>query len=120
MLGLIDEGLVPNLLIEGDFTSRLEIIKDVPKGTCIYHFEDIDIHKAKKILGDRVCIRGCVPMRLLVLGTPQEVRDYCKELIDVLGEGGGFIMDATMASEDVKPENMRAMIEFTKEYGVYK
>ncbi len=120
MLGLIDEGLVPNLLIEGDFTSRLEIIKDVPKGTCIYHFEDIDIHKAKKILGDRVCIRGCVPMRLLALGTPQEVRDYCKELIDVLGEGGGFIMDATMASEDVKPENMRAMIEFTKEYGVYK
>jgi len=120
MLGLIDNGLIPNLLIEGDYTSRLEIIKDVPKGKCIYHFENVDIHKAKKMLGDRVCIRGSVPLRLLALGTPQEVRDYCKELIDVLGEGGGFIMDASMASEDAKPENIRAMIEFTKEYGVYR
>ena len=119
MMGLIDKGLVPNLLIEGDFTSRLDVIKDIPAGTCIYHFEDVDIQKAKKILDNRVCIRGSVPIRLLVLGTPQEVRDYCKELIDVLGEGGGFIMDGAMASEDVKPENMRAMIEFTKEYGLY-
>lgn len=120
MLGLIDNGFIPNLLIEGDYTSRLEIIKDVPKGKCIYHFENIDLRKAKKILGDRVCIRGSVPIRLLALGTPQEVRDSCRELIDVLGEGGGFIMDASMASEDAKPENVRAMIEFTKEYGVYR
>jgi uroporphyrinogen-III decarboxylase len=117
--GLVANGLVPNLFFEGDFTSRLEIIKDVPQGTCIYHFETVDIQKAKKILGGHVCFRGSVPIRSLVLGTPQEVRDSCKELIDVLGDGGGFIMDAAMASEDVKPENMRAMIEFTKEYGVY-
>jgi uroporphyrinogen-III decarboxylase len=120
ILGLIDNGLVPNLLIEGDFTSRLEIIKDVPPGTCIFHFENVDIYKVKKILGDRVCIRGSVPARTLILGTPQDVKDACKELIDVLGDGGGFIMDASMATEDVKPENMRTMIEFTREYGVYK
>jgi len=120
MSGVIDNGLVPNLLIEGDYTSRLEIIKDVPKGKCIYHFERVDLHKAKKILGDRVCIRGSVPAQLLCTGTPQEVRDSCKQLIDVLGEGGGFIMDASIVSEDMKPENVRAMIEFTKEYGVYR
>ena len=118
--GLVDNGLVPSLLIEGDYTSRLDIIKDVPEGKCVYHFEQIDIRKAKKILSDRVCIRGSVPIQLMCLGTPQEVKDYCKELIDVLGEGGGFIMDASMASEDIKPENMRAMIEFTKEYSVYR
>jgi len=120
MLRLIDVGLVPNLLIEGDYTSRLEIIKDVPRGTCIYHFEQVDIRKAKKILGNHVCIRGSVPIQLMCTSTPQEVKDYCKELIDVLGEGGGFIMDASCASEDAKPENVKAMIDFTKEYGVYK
>ncbi len=119
MLILIDNGVVPNLLIEGDYTSRLEIIKDVPPGTCIYHFEHIDIHKAKKVLGDRVCIRGCVPIHHLTLGTPDAVRAAAKEQIDVLGEGGGYIMDTTMASEQVKPENMKALIDFTKEYGVY-
>jgi uroporphyrinogen-III decarboxylase len=120
MLEVIDNGLVPNLLIEGDYTSRLEIIKDVPKGKCIYHFERVDLHKAKKILGDRVCIRGSVPLGLMATGTPQQVKEYCKELIDILGEGGGFIMDASCASEDAKPENMKAMMEFTKEYGVYR
>jgi uroporphyrinogen-III decarboxylase len=120
MLVLIDNGFVPNLLIEGDYTSRLEIIKDVPPGSCIYHFEHIDIHKAKKILGDRVCIRGCVPIHLMLFGTPDDVRAAAKEQIDVLGEGGGYIMDTTIASEQVKPENMKALIDFTKEYGVYK
>jgi uroporphyrinogen-III decarboxylase len=120
IVGLTEHGLVPNLFFEGDYTSRLEIIKDVPKGQCVYHFENVDLHKAKTLLGDRVCLRGSVPMRTLALGTPQDVRDACKELIDVLGEGGGFIMDASMASEDAKPENMKAMIDFTKEYGVYK
>ncbi len=120
MLILIENGLVPNLLIEGDYTSRLEIIKDVPPGTCIYHFEHIDIHKAKKILGDRVCIRGCVPIHLMTLGSPDEVRAAAKEQIDVLGEGGGYMMDTTMASEQVKPENMKALSDLTREYGVYK
>ena len=120
VLGLIDNGLVPDLFIEGDYTSRLDIIKDVPAGKCMYHFEQVDIHKAKKILGDHVCLRGSVPIQLMWTGTPQEVKDYCKKLIDVVGEGGGFIMDISTASEDIKPENMRAMIEFTKEYGVYK
>ncbi len=117
---LIDNGFVPDLLCEGDFTSRLEIIKDVPPGTCIYHFEQIDIYKAKKVLGDRVCIRGCVPIRIMILGTPDDVRASAKEQIDVLGEGGGYIMDTTMASEQIKPENMKALMEFTKEYGVYR
>ena len=120
MMILIDNGFIPNLLIEGDYTSRLEIIKDVPPGTCIYHFEHIDLHKAKKVLGDRVCIKGCVPIHLMTLGTPDDVRKAAKEQIDILGEGGGYMMDTTMASEQVKPENMKALMDVTKEYGVYK
>jgi uroporphyrinogen-III decarboxylase len=120
MLILIENGYVPNLLVEGDYTSRLEIISDVPPGSCIYHFEHIDIHKAKKILGDKVCIRGCVPIHHMTLGTPDDVRAAAKEQIDVLGEGGGYMIDTTMASEQVKPENMKALIDFTKEYGVYQ
>ncbi len=120
MMMLIENGRVPHLLLEGDFTSRLEIIKDVPPGTCVYHFEEVDIPKAKEVLGDRVCLRGKVPIQLMWMGTPQDVKDYCKNLIDIWGEGGGFIMDLVMASEQIKPENMKAMIEFTKEYGVYR
>lgn len=119
ILGLVENGLVPNLLIEGDYTSRLDIIKDVPRASCIYHFEEIDMVKAKRVLGDQVCIRGGLPIQLMWTGTPNQVRERCREVIEILGDGGGYLMDISTASEDVKPENMRAAIEATKEYGVY-
>jgi len=118
--GLIDEGLIPWLFIEGDYTSRLETIRDIHRGKAIYHFELTDVVKAKEVLGDVVCIRGGVPNSLLYTGSSQEVKDCCKKLIDVVGRGGGFIMDAGAVIDEAKPENIKAMIDFTKEYGVYR
>jgi len=119
IVGLIDEGLTPWLLVEADYTSRLEIMGDIPRGKAIYHFEQTDIFRAKEVLGDVVCIRGGVPSSLLCTGTPEEVKSRCKQLIDTVGKGGGYIMDAGALIDDAKPENMKAMIDFTKEYGVY-
>jgi uroporphyrinogen-III decarboxylase len=119
IIGLIDEGLTPWLFVEADYTSRLEIMRDIPKGKAIYHFERTDIFRAKEVLGDVICIRGGLPNSLLCTGTPQDVRDYCRKLIDVIGKGGGYIMDATALIDDAKLENMKAMMDFTKEYGVY-
>jgi uroporphyrinogen-III decarboxylase len=120
MIALIDQGLTPYLLLEGKWGSgRLEVISDIPKGKAIYHFEGVDIYEAKEILGKVVCIKGNVPTSLLVIGTPQEVKDYSKKLIDVLGKDGGFIMDAGAIIDEVKPQNIKAMTDCTKEYGVY-
>jgi uroporphyrinogen-III decarboxylase len=56
---------------------------------------------------------------MLLSGTPDDVREYCKKLIDTAGKGGGFIMDSAVMLDEAKPENLKAMIDFTKEYGVY-
>lgn len=120
ILALIDEGLTPCTFFEGDYTSRLEIIGDIPAGKAIYWFERTDIFKAKEVLGDRVCIKGNVPSSLLCTGTPGEVRDYCRKLIDVVGKGGGFIMDGDIGiADEAKIENVKTMVDFTREYGVY-
>ena len=119
ILALIDEGLNSFVFWEGDCTSRLELIGDIPRGKAVYMFESTNIFKAKEILGDVVCIRGNVPLSILLAGTPNDVKDYCKKLIDVVGKGGGFIMDASTNLDDAKPENLKVMIEFTKEYGRY-
>jgi uroporphyrinogen-III decarboxylase len=119
MVELIRQGLTPCPLWEGDCTSRLEIIRDIPAGKAIYAFEATDLVKAKSILGDTVCIRGNVPLSVLVTGTPEDVKAYCKKLIDVVGKDGGYIMDSSTSLDDAKPENVKAMFEFTKEYGVY-
>jgi hypothetical protein len=117
MLGIIEAGYVPMAFFEGNYNTRLEIIKDIPKGKAIYWFEQIDIYEAKKVLGDRVCIRGNVPIFMLQIGTPQDVRDYVKELIDVFGKDGGLIVDCGGWFDDAKHENVKAMVEATMEFG---
>jgi hypothetical protein len=119
ILGIIDEGLIPVPFAEGSYDSRLEIIRDLPKGKVVWRFDQTDMSRAKEILGDRACIYGNVPAPILDTGTPDEVKAYCKQLIDVAGKGGGFILSPGSSLDMAKPENVRAMIEFTKEYGIY-
>lgn len=121
ILSLIEEGLTPMVFWEGNCTSRLETIRDIPRGKAIYWFEQTDIFKAKEILGDTVCIRGNVPAAMLNIGSPEDVKAYCKKLIDVIGKGGGFILDGAIGIPDeAKPENVKAMAESVSEYGIYK
>lgn len=120
MLALIDAGLTPYPFFEGQYASRLEIIADIPRAKAVYMFEHTDIFRAKEVLGDRACLRGNVPASLLISGSPDEVRDYCKKLIDIAGKGGGFMMDgASGIPDEARVENVRAMAETTREYGVY-
>jgi uroporphyrinogen-III decarboxylase len=116
MLALIREDLTPYLFWEGDCTSRLPFIGDIPAGKAMYRFEATDIFKAKDALRDKVCIRGNVPISLLATGTPDDVKAYCRKTIDYVGEGGGFMMDASAGVTDARPENLSTMFEFSREY----
>lgn len=117
--GLIDEGLVPLLFAEGSYNSRLDIIKELPKGKVIWHFDQTDMQKAKKTLGDTACIMGNVPSSLLVSGTPEQVKTYCRQLIATAGKNGGFILASGAVLDEGKAENVRAITEAAREYGIY-
>ena len=119
ILGLVEEGAVPLLFAEGSYNNRLEIIKDLPRGKVVWYFDRTDMFKAKKILGDNACIAGNVPASLLCTGTPKEVKAYCRKLIEVCGEGGGFILTGGASIDKGDPDNLRAMTEAVMEYGVY-
>ncbi len=59
-------------------------------------------------------------LSLLTTGTAGDVKEYCRKLIEDCAAGGGYIL-STGASVDKAPaENIRAMMEGAKEYGVYK
>ena len=120
LLGLIEGGCIPFPALEGHWGSRLEIIQDIPKGKTMWMVDQTDMAKAKETLGKNACLIGNVSSSMLKLGTPQDVRDYAKKLIDTAGKGGGFIMSNGAFFDEAKPENVKAMVEFTKEYGVYK
>ena len=55
----------------------------------------------------------------MTAGTPEEVNAYCKELIEVAGKGGGFILTNGCGVDHAKAENVKIMIEAGKEYGAY-
>lgn len=119
LVALAHEGLFPVVLVEGGSTSRLEIMQDVPEGKICYIFEQVDMVKAKQVLAGKACVAGNVPLSVLATGTPDQVRAYCRKLIDAVGKDGGYIMSSGGSMDDARPENIRAMIDLTKEYGVY-
>ena len=120
IVGLIEAGCIPFPALEGHWGSRLDIIKDVPKGKTAWMVDQTDMKRAKETLGKNACLLGNVPSSMLRLAAPEEVKAYCRELIDTVGRGGGFIMGNGAFFDEAKPENVKAMVEVTKEYGVYK
>jgi uroporphyrinogen-III decarboxylase len=118
MMGLINEGLIPLPFAEGNYEPRLEIIKDLPRSSTIWFFEHMDMAKAKKILG-HTCIAGNVPVTMMVTGKPAEVKERCRQLIEVCAPGSGYILTAGAWMDIGNPDNLRAMMEAAKEYGVY-
>jgi len=120
MLGLIEEGCIPVMFGEGSYSQRLKIIADLPKGKCIWWFDQTDMRRAKEILDDVCCIAGNVPTALMTAGTPDEVTAYYRELIEVAGKDGGFVLTNGCGVDHAKAENVKAMIEAGREYGVYR
>jgi uroporphyrinogen-III decarboxylase len=67
-----------------------------------------------------MCFWGNVPASLLCTGTPQQVKDDVKELIDLFGGTGALMIDGTQGIPDeARPENVLAMREATDEFGVF-
>jgi hypothetical protein len=120
ILGLIEKGQTPLVFYEGDYTSRLEYLLELPKGKIYAHFDTTDMFRAKEVLKGHTCISGNVPCSLLQAGTPDDVKAHAKKLIDVCGKDGGFIMSTRSPVDDVKPDTLKALIDFTIEYGVYR
>ncbi len=119
MLGLVEEGCIPIMFAEGGYSQRLEIIADFPKGKCVWWFDQTDMKRAKEVLGDMCCIAGNVGTALMTAGTPDEVKAYCKELIETAGKDGGFILTNGCGVDHAKAENVKAMMEAGLEYGAY-
>lgn len=117
---IIEKGHTPLVFFEGDYTSRLEHLLEVPKGKIFAHMDSTDIFKAAAVLKGHMVISGNVPCSLLQAGTPDDVREYCKKMIDVCAKDGGFIMSTRSPVDDARPDTLKAMIDFTVEYGRYQ
>ena len=116
---LIECGKVPYIFCEGRYDRRLDCLTEVPPGKVHYLFENVDMAVAKKKLGSIACISGVFPAASLDRETPEQIRDKTRRLIDICAPGGGFIFMTSCGLGHCKPENVAAMFETVREYGVY-
>ena len=105
---------------EGDWNHHLDAFAELPPASIVYHVDHADIFAVHRRLGDRFCLSGGIPNTLLWHGSPDDVRAYAKKVIDGVAADGGYIMDASaIMQNDTSIENLRALTDFTHEYGVY-
>jgi hypothetical protein len=120
LLGIIEEGLVPMPFAEGNYIPRLEIIQDMPRASMAWYFEFMDMARAKETVGRNNCIVGNLPISVVVTGTAAQVKEGCRELIETCAPGGGYILAASASMDKGRIENLHAMMDAAKEYGLYK
>jgi hypothetical protein len=107
---IIDEGVVCDIHIDGNWERDLSYFKDFPKGKIVFETDGMtDIYKIKEVLGSTACIKGDVAAAKLVLSTPDEVYDYASKLVKDMGDG--FILSSGCSiPPNAKVENVKAMI----------
>ncbi|AKA67419.1 uroporphyrinogen decarboxylase family protein [Clostridium scatologenes] len=107
---IIEEGVVCDIHIDGNWERDLHYFKDFPKGRIVFETDGMtDIYKIKEELGGHACIKGDVPAAKLVLSSPDEIYDYSTKLIKDMGQG--FILSSGCSiPPNAKVENVKAMI----------
>ncbi len=117
---LWSEGFQTLFYAEGKWDYHLESFAELPERSIVYHVDQGDIFKAHQVFGDKFCLSGGIPNALLGHGSPDDIRQCCKKIIDGVARDGGYIMDSgAIIQNDAKVENVKAMTDFTREYGIY-
>jgi uroporphyrinogen decarboxylase len=78
-----------------------------------------DLPMLKKRYGRNIAFCGGIDThRILPRGSTTEIRDEVKRVMQILGEGGGYLAAAVhTVMDDVPPENVLAMADAVREFG---
>jgi uroporphyrinogen decarboxylase len=80
-----------------------------------------DLARLKTQFGDRIVFCGGIDThRILPEGTPDEVQEEVRRVINALGPGGGYMVASVHTiMNDVPAENVLAMVDAVEKYGRY-
>ncbi len=79
--------------------------------------EKVDLERARRTLGDRMCIIGNVGTTNMLVSGPEEIAEESRMCIEKAGREGSFILCTGCGiSKDCPPENIAAMTKAAAEY----
>ena len=81
----------------------------------------MDIRELKTRFGEELVFHGGIDVQqLMPFGTPKEIKDKAKEVIEVLGKKGGYFFSPSHRFQPDTPiENILALYEAALQYGKY-
>jgi len=108
--------------LDNDWTKNIiEFFRELPKKCGFLHLDQANLIKLKDEIGDHLCLMGNLDPATTRLASPKDVEKKCKKLIEICGEGGGYILgNACELPIDAKIENIIAMKKAVEKYGWYK
>ena len=83
----------------------------------------MDLKTLKAQFGDKIVFNGGIDSHHILLeGDPEYVRKKTREVLDIMMLGGGYIAGASHDTilEETPVENVLAMFDTIKEYGIYE
>jgi uroporphyrinogen-III decarboxylase len=105
---------------EGKWRYHFDAFRELPNRSIVFHCDQDDIFAAHNKLHDKFALSGGIPNVLLSFGKPDEVRSFCRRVIEEVAASGGYIMDAgAIMQDDTSIENLRAMTDTAREHGAY-
>jgi len=105
---------------EGKWRHHFNSFRELPDRSIVFHCDRDDIFEAHEKLHDKFALSGGIPNTLFSFGKPEEVREFCKRVLQEVGKNGGYIMDAgAILQNDARTENLLAMTQAAREFGVY-
>jgi hypothetical protein len=112
------EGIVLVMHLDTNWDKNIPYFKKLPKGSVVLELDSMtDIFAAKEYLRGHQAFHGDVSPSLQTIGSREEVVNYCKKLIDNVGDDGGLVLGVGCEiPPDCKKENFIAMIETAKNY----
>jgi len=101
----------------GNTTDRLELMPETG-ASCISLDHKTDIAQARDVLFGKMCFAGNVdPVAVMLQGSPDEVGETCRKIIEAAGTEGGFVL---MPGCDIPPtvpyENIQRFIETARNW----
>jgi len=80
-----------------------------------------NLGELKRRYGKNLCFCGAIDTyRVLPYGTPEQVRQEVRRVIELLAPGGGYLLASVHTIlDEVPPENILAMVDAAEEFGKY-
>jgi hypothetical protein len=105
---------------EGKWRHHLDTFRELPECSIVFHCDQDDIFHVHEKLHDRFALSGGIPNVLLSFGKEEEVRAFCRRVLDEVAGKGGYILDAgAIMQDDTRVENLRALTQTARDHGAY-